>query len=201
MISKTELRLLKIFLADLTRSYSIRELSRTAKVIYPQAHRAVQSLLKKELLVKEQKGKNWVLFINLRGDTDFFIAAEMERKNDILQKHPSLKILLHDLENLSHLQVLCILFGSFAAEEAQKNSDIDLLFVIPETYSYTLFEKAVKNTLTQSHLDLQITTEKGLLEMWQHPLQLNVGNEILKKHILLRGAEAFFLLRKRHYWG
>jgi len=91
--------------------------------------------------------------------------------------------------------------GSTAKGTYKEESDIDILFIIPDAYPYAAFEKKIKHALTISPLDIQITTEKGLLEMWQHPLQLNVGNEILKKHILLRGAEAFFLLRKKHYWG
>ena len=201
MLSKTEQHLLKILLSDFTKAYSIRELSRVASLPYPQIHRSVQSLLKKQLLNKEQKGRSWELTLNLKRGSDTFITVEMERKDDVLQKYAQLKILVKDLEGISSFQFICILFGSYALHQAKKESDIDFLFIIPDAYPYAAFEKKIKHALTISPLDIQITTEKGLLEMWQHPLQLNVGNEILKKHILLRGAEAFFLLRKKHYWG
>lgn len=201
MVSKTELRLLKGFFSDLTKGYSIRQLSRDARFPYPQVHRAVQALLEKKLLKKEQKGRSWELTINWQGPLDELMVVEIERKRDLLEKYPLLAILQNDLESLRTFPLLCILFGSYAQGKAKKTSDIDLLFVIPEEYDYEKFEKMVKNALTQSHVDLQITTEKGLAEMWQHPLQLNVGNEILKKHVVLWGGEAFFQLRKRHYWG
>ena len=201
MISKTELRILQAFLSDLTKGYSIRQLSRELALAYPQTHRAVQSLLSKTLLHKEEKGKSWELTLNLKKNTDALVLAEMERKHDLLRKYPLLNILLKDLESLSMTPLICIIFGSYARGRVKKTSDVDLLLVIPEEYPSALFEKAVKNLLTISQVDIQITTNKGFLLMWQHPLQLNVGNEILKKHIILWGAEAFFLLRKKHLWG
>ena len=71
----------------------------------------------------------------------------------------------------------------------------------PEEYEYSKFEKTIKTIITLPRLDLNITTERGLMEMWNNPLKLNVGNEILKKHLILTGTEQFLRLRRKYYLG
>ena len=97
------------------------------------------------------------------------------------------------------MQYICILFGSYAKSKATTHSDIDLLLVIPFQDHYTDLEKNTKAIITLPQVDINIVTEQGLMEMWQKPGQLNVGNELLKSHIILQGAEAFLQLRRKYY--
>ncbi|MFH1682926.1 MAG: nucleotidyltransferase domain-containing protein [Candidatus Woesearchaeota archaeon] len=201
MLYKTELTILKLLFEDLTKGYSIRELSLILKLPYPQIHRTISSLKKKDLIKKQQQGKSWIINLNLENVRDDYIAVEMERKKEIIHTYKTLNLLIKDLERVSFNQFVCILFGSYAEKRAKKESDLDLLFVIPEDYNYEQFEKAIKNAITLPNLDLNITTEKGLTEMWSNPLKLNVGNELLKKHVILYGAEQFLRLRRKYYVG
>lgn len=200
MLSKTELRILELMFDDLTRNYSILELAKTLELPYPQVHRTVKSLIKKKLLLSARRGKSLVLSIKTEVYKEY-ISAELARRDKILQKYSNLAVVLEDLEKLTPVQFICLVFGSYAQKKATKTSDIDLLFVIPEDYDYKNFEKKVKNILTVPRTDINITTEQGLVEMWQKPGQLNVGNELLKGHIILKGAEAFLCLRRKYYAG
>ena len=197
----TELKILQAIIGDQTHQYSIRGISKELKMLYPQVHKAVQVMLEKELLISEKQGKNIILSLDARSVREEYIIAELERKRNVLDKHPILQLVEKDFEKMPYSQFICVLFGSYALGKAKKDSDIDLLFVIPEEYDYGAFEKAVRNCLTVPRLDINITTGKGLMEMWNTPLKLNVGNELLSRHIILRGAEQFLYLRRRYNFG
>ena len=200
MLSKTEHTILELMFDDLTREYSILELAKTLELPYPQIHRTVKSLIEKKLLLSARKGKT----IALRTKTEVckeYISVELVRRDKILQKYSNLAIVLDDIEKITPAQYICLVFGSYAKNKATKESDIDLLFVIPDEYEYKTFERKIKTALTVPKTDINITTEHGLLEMWQKPGQLNVGNELLKGHITLKGAEAVLYLRRKYYAG
>ncbi|MEW5896896.1 MAG: nucleotidyltransferase domain-containing protein [Nanoarchaeota archaeon] len=201
MLSQTELKILEQLFKDLTREYTIREVSLSLNLPYPQIHRTITSLLGKKLVKKREKGKSIIINLVLEEFNGEYVTVEMERRKKILERYKVLKILMYDLEKIEYNQFVCLLFGSYAEKKAKKGSDIDLLFVIPTEYNYEKFERFVKSAITLSRADINITTEAGLLEMWKNPLKLNVGNELLKKHVVLFGAEQFLRLRRKHYVG
>ncbi len=201
MLSATELKIVQVLFEDFTRQYTIREMALRLKRPYPQVHRGVGLLCKRGLVFKRTLGKSSVLSLNFEKQFEEYILVELERKKAVLGQYSRLKLLCYDLERLPLTQYICILFGSYAAGKARQGSDIDVLFVIPDTYDYAMFEKSVRGVLTSSLVDVQITTEQGLVEMWQTPGKFNVGNELLKKHVVLYGAEAFLRLRRKWYSG
>ena len=201
MLLKTELRILELLFEDLTKGFTIREISLSLKLPYPQIHRSIGSLFKKRLIKKKQQGKSWIINLVLEEYKDDYVFVELERKKELINKYKSMELLINDFTKTQYLQFICVLFGSYAEKRAKKDSDIDLLFVIPEEYDYGKFEKAIKTVLTLRKIDFNLTTEDGLMEMWKNPLKLNVGNEMLKKHVLLSGAEQFLRLRGKYYVG
>lgn len=200
MLSKTESRILELMFDDLTREYSILELAKTLKLPYPQVHRTVKSLIEKELLLSARKGKTTALKTKTEVCKEY-ISTELARRDKSLQKYGNLAIVLEDIEKVTPVQFICMVFGSYAKNKATKTSDIDLLFIIPDERDFKDFESKAKTILTVPRTDINITTEQGLLEMWQKPGQLNVGNELLKGHVILKGAEAFLYLRRKYYAG
>ena len=166
MLSKTESRVLELLFDDLTKEYSILELAKALKLPYPQVHRTVTSLIKRQLLSSTRKGK--ALLIGLYTELNKeYVFIELVRRDKTLQKYKNLAVLLDDLEKISSVQYICLVFGSYAKGKAAKTSDIDLLFAIPDEYDYQSFENKVKTGLTVPRTDINITTEQGLIEMWQ----------------------------------
>ncbi len=190
---------MKLLFDDTTKERTIREISLALRQPYPQTHRSVSSLLKNGLIAKKTLGKSTIVRLLLEEKHDEYLLVEAVRKKETLERYKILLLITGDIEKIRSNQFICILFGSYATEKAGTDSDIDLLFVIPEEYGYSQFEKEVKNGITFSKVDINITTEKGLLEMWKSPLKLNVGNEILRKHLILYGAEQFLRLRRKYY--
>ena len=197
----TELKILKLLFDDLTAEYTIRVISLLLKKPYAQTHRNINTLTQKKLIIQTKKGKSNTIKLQFELFNDEFLITEIQRKKDLLNKYLKIKLLCEDIDRIKQKQYICILFGSYANWTAKMNSDIDLLFVIPEEYDYGKFEKNIKNHINVPNVDINITTEEGLIEMWNTPLKLNVGNELLKKHVILKGAEAFLQLRRQYYVG
>lgn len=201
MLSLTETKILKQLFDDLTNVYTKRELSTLLKLPYAQVHRSIGWLFQKGLIKQEHKGKSILVGLNLKEIYPEYVHTELERKRDLVRRYPLLGLLDKDLKNIEYSQFICLVFGSYADRTAKKDSDIDILFVIPNECDYNKFEKTLKNAITINQTHTQITTEKGLIEMWNTPEKLNVGNELLKKHVILYGAEQFLNLRRRYYVG
>ena len=201
MLSLTENKVLELLFDDLTRKYTILEMSRILKVPYPQAHRAVKSLIKKNLISHAKIGKASAIGLKLTEIKKEYIFVEMERCDKALQKYASVRTVFNRLKEIDYIHFICIVFGSYAKKKPTPKSDIDLLFIIPKEYDYETFEKCVKDMLIATNTDINIVFDDSMLEMWKHPQKLNIGNEILKGHIILRGAETFLESRRKYYVG
>lgn len=201
MLSATEWSILKIFCSDLSRSFTKREISLSLGIPYAQTHRSIGRLIDRKLVTQRRQGNSMIVSLDLTAFKPEYVGAEMERAEETMRKYPVIKLIAQDLERVRSIQYICILFGSHADQTARRDSDIDLLFIIPESYNTNTFEKSVKGAITINRVDISITTEKGVIDMWNTAQRVNVANELLKKHIVLRGAEPFLRLRRRYYVG
>ncbi|MBI5066513.1 hypothetical protein HZA97_09875 [Candidatus Woesearchaeota archaeon] len=64
-----------------------------------------------------------------------------------------------------------------------------------------MFERNIKNSIISENADINIAVDESLHEMWNNPKKLNVANELLKGHIILKGAEFFLEALKKHNVG
>lgn len=198
MLKKDELKVLKVLFNDFTKNHTIRGLSKELNQKYIQTYRTIKSLADSDNIYLEKLGNSKVAKIDFIKFNLNYIIVEFERLKDHV-RNKNLEIIHKRIINL-HENIICLLFGSQIKKTSIK-SDFDLLFVIPEQFNYSSFERKVKNQLAPYNCDINIVTEKGLLDMWSNPKKLNVGNEILKSHIILYGAEHFFNLLIKHYRG
>ena len=199
MLNKNELKVLEVLLGNMRKEYTVSDISRSLKQKYPQTYKTVEDLHKKDLIRQKTIGRSKVIGLCYDKYYPEYAAAEIYRAKK-MQKNSQINGVLNKLLDIDK-QFSCILFGSFAARKAAKESDIDLLFIVPEEYDILKFERAVKSKLSLYPVDINVITEKSLFEMWTRPFKLNVGNEIFKSHIVLYGSEYFVSLLRRHYAG
>ncbi|MBI2151978.1 hypothetical protein HYU21_04590 [Candidatus Woesearchaeota archaeon] len=199
MLKKDELKILKLLLDDLTNGLTIMDVSRQLNQKYVQTYRTVKNMVVSGDILIKFVGKSKVLKLNLSALNSNYLFAEMERANDICRKNKYVAVVKKNIEEINR-NFICIVFGS-QTEQYKPKSDVDLLFVIPKEYNHEEFEKTVKQHLIATNVDVTIVFESSLHEMWSNPLKLNVGNELLKKHIILYGAEHFLNLLRKHYVG
>ena len=198
MLKKDELKVLMALFDDLSRDITISDISRSLKQKYPQTYRTILALEKKALIKIKKIGKSKVIKLDFEKPHPEYIAAELERTKNAC-KNATVRVTKSDILRLQK-NVICVLFGSYADKTHKKDSDIDLLFVIPDEFDYGKFDDLLKIKFSYKH-HINITPERGMFEMWQHPEKLTVGNEILKKHIILYGTEHYLNLLRKHHVG
>ena len=200
MLRKDELKVLKVLFDDLTKDLTIMDLANVLGQKYFQTHTTVKNLVKSGDVKIKKVGKSSIVRLDFSRFNYNYVLVEIERSNDLCKKNKVISIVRDDIKNVSK-NFVCILFGS-QVEKSRPDSDIDLLFLIPKDYNYGSFEKIAHNALVSSgKVDINIAFDESLHEMLSHPEKFNIGNELLKKHIILYGAEHFLNLLRKHYVG
>ncbi|MEK6857725.1 MAG: hypothetical protein AABX39_04015 [Nanoarchaeota archaeon] len=200
MLRKDELKVLKTLFDDLTRDLTIMDLAELLNQKYFQTHTTVKNLVKSGDVKIKKIGKSSIVKLDFSKYDYNYVVAEIERANDLCNKNKTINIIREDLKNIDK-NFVCVLFGS-QVEKPRPDSDVDLLFLIPKDYKYGDFEKLTRTVLLSSgKTDINISFDESLHEMLSHPEKFNVGNELLKKHIVLYGSEHFLNLLRKHYVG
>ena len=118
--------------------------------------------------------------------------AEYNRKKEIL-KDKNLAVMLNNFKDaLKSKWYILLLFGSYAKKTQTKNSDIDVMLIVPDGKE-DLCEKDADRAARSLPLQIHILvfSESQFLEMLQTK-QSNVGQEALKNNIILYGAETYY---------
>ena len=138
-------------------------------------------------------GSSKVCKVNLSSNISLFSYIESLRKEKLLEKHVSLKVINNELNKIKSKYFTCVLFGSYVNGEIRKNSDIDLLFIIPDKVKIDKFELEVESVFkTLSYnIDVNVINEKSVKELLTQK-KLNILNETVKKHIILHGNEQYY---------
>ncbi len=193
MFTKTEIAVLKLFCANLTKYYTIRGIAKEIKKSFPIVHKSVRNLIIRKILLK-----NEYHLINLNPEKYQEPAfIENLRAQEFLEKHASIKLFKEEtIKQMDEFFVL-IIFGSYAVNQQSKNSDIDMLMIINKNEDCEKQERFLYNIaeiyLKKAHC--LVVSREGVKEMLRDK-KLNVLNETLNKHILLWGAEEYYLLIK-----
>ena len=175
---------------DLTRKWSINNLSKKINKYYRPVYAAVQSLIKQGFLIKNQNNLIEPVF----KDTLLLELAEKQRLIDHNDKE--IKIIKDKLSRIKTVFFSAVLFGSSVNK---KGKDIDILMIIPDSVERSNIQRQTEAELGSfySKIDLNIISEESCYEMLNRPNQLNVMNEIMKNHLVLDGTENFYKILKR----
>ena len=120
--------------------------------------------------------------------------AEYNRKKEIL-KDKNLAVMLNNFKDaLKSKWYILLLFGSYAKKTQTKNSDIDVMLIVPDGKE-DLCEKDADRAARSLPLQIHILvfSESQFLEMLQTK-QSNVGQEALKNNIILYGGQIYLQL-------
>lgn len=193
MITKNELKVLEHLVGNLTLQSTIRQISIDMKQHYSQIYSTIIKLKKKNIVCVENKGKSKMITINFREENDAFVITEIERRK--LLKDKKIKIITDKLNCLRYY-FIAILFGSYAKHKEAAQSDVDILFIIPQDTDREKLSRVIKNELSIYNIDINVVFESEFLEMLKSN-KLNVANEILKNHFILKNAEEFVNILRR----
>ena len=84
------------------------------------------------------------------------------------------------------------MFGSYAKKTQTKHSDIDLLFIVPDSEEERM-EKEIQTItrLLPLNLHTNIFTETDFKHM-KNSKEITVGSEAMKNNIILHGIETYY---------
>ena len=190
VITILNLKIMEEITKDLTKKWSINEISKKINKQYRPVHAAVQSLIKQDFLIKNQNNLIEPLFKNT-------LLLELAEKQKLINyRGKEIQIIKDKLSKIKTVFFSAVLFGSSVNK---KGKDIDILVIIPDSYDISNFQRQAEIELGSfySKVDLNIVPEESCYEMLNKPNQLNVMNEIMKNHLVLDGTENFYKILKR----
>ena len=186
---ETENKIIKYFIENRTMP-TIRELAKNLKLDYKIVHTASLRLVNKRILTLLKVGKSSQLSFADRLSKEVF-QVEFERGIKRME-NKDIKILYKTIcTKISSVNFILILFGSYAKNNFNKKSDIDLIFIVPSLD----FEKRVENILSVLPLKIHyfVFTEEQFLGM-KNSREPNLVKEAIKNNIILYGIEQYYNL-------
>lgn len=191
MLTKTQARIMEVFVGSIRESFSIKQIAEHIKKPYPLVHRSITSLINERFLVKD---KHHLISLNYKENHLELAYIESLRKKVFLQKHATVKLLIHDLlEKIGTDFFVLLIFGSYVVQQRKPN-DLDILVIIENESEINIIERSIQNLVSHFSLkvDCSVITPKSVYEMLSKRNELNVMNETLDNHILLFGAENYY---------
>lgn len=196
----TEYKILGNLLRQPLKSKSLHQIALETKLMYVTVHKIIPILLKRKVIKLEKKGKANLVSIDFeKAKIDDLSSAILFERDKFLKKHPKITVLINNIEEaLSGKLYILILFGSYAKETENKDSDVDFLFIIPDRKYIPIYEEKINSSLKLSTLkkDFNIVTTDDFVEMLNQ--KYTVGREAFEQGIVLFGTEPYYVMVKEH---
>lgn len=196
MFTKTEIKILKLFCSTITVKYSIKKVAELLEKPYPLIYHGVQALLRDNYLLKDEHG---LVCLNHRENLADLSYVENERAKEFLSQKKLISLFFQDfMKKIMGKYFTLLIFGSYAKWKQQKQSDIDVLVIVEDGSKVNFIEKLAENTAATIGLNIDchaISTE-SVKEMLLRREEKNLINETLDGHLILFGAENYYLMLK-----
>ncbi len=185
--------IIKCLIENKSKELNILNISKELKMDYKNVYSIIKRLEKESIVELESFGhSNRVKLVSQVHPLIF--EAEYTRRKELL-KNKNLAVMLNEFENtLKSKCYILLIFGSYAKKTQTKNSDIDLIFIVPDG-NEELFEKDISRVARYLPLPIHylVFSERQFLEM-ADAKESNVGQEALKNNIILHGIEPYYEL-------
>lgn len=170
MISATEAKIIRFFVENVKKRFSIREISRQINASYMITHRFVQKLVKKNILLKERYGRTDLCLFNYKNLTSEVIYVEALRAEEI--KNKALKEKIRRLKQLISISNYTLILS---------NNKFILVTSIP---------------IKISHKSLTVLDEKTFVRLFDNKEESNTAKDLVNNHIILHGIESYYQMLK-----
>jgi predicted nucleotidyltransferase len=188
-------KLFRYFGANLEESRTIRQISIDLGIPYMTLNRLMKDMEKRGLVTTKKVGKSIACSLNKGNEItkQHMIIASESAKSDLAGKKPIIRRICEAIEERKSGEFSAVLFGSYAAGNEQKHSDIDIAFISNKKSAIKNIENELKS-IEQIHgieINTMIFTEKQFIGMLAAKEE-NVGKQILKNHVILHNSEMFW---------
>lgn len=198
MMTKTQMRIMKLFTSNITREFSIQGAGKKLNMHQALSYRASKPLIEKGLITPSE---NNLYRLNYKQHLQELISIEYQRTVDFLDdpNHKRFGEFMSEImENIDEEKFIFLLFGS--AVESSNPRDYDILLFFDTIKKAQKYENIIIN-LSQNHprinIHVSVDSMKDFRQMLKRRDEKNVVNEALNKHIIFYGADLFYLTMKR----
>ena len=183
--------IIRYLIENKMKELNILKISKGLRIDYKNIYSIVKRLEKESIVKLESFGQSSRVKLVSKVHPLIF-EAEYSRRKELL-KDKNLAVMLSDFKNA--LRTRCyvlLLFGSYAKRAQTKNSDIDLMLIVPDGREEAI-EKDANGAVRSLPLPIHclVFSEKHFLEM-AYAKEPNVGQEALKNNVILHGIEAYY---------
>ncbi len=195
LFTKTQIKTLKLICSTITKSYSIRAISRSVKQSYPLTYHSTKDLIKKGFIIEDE---HRLLSLNYKSNFQDLAYIESLRAEEFMKKHKDTMFFFEEILKKMESFFILLVFGSYAIGRETKNSDVDVLMIIEKTEDADKEEKFL-NRVADIYLEkhhCSVVGKESVKEMIKERDKLNVMNETFNKHIIFFGAEDYYRLIK-----
>ena len=195
MFTKTQAKIMEIFVSRIDEKFSINEISKILKKPYPHVYNSIHPLIDGGFIAKDNRDLLSLKYTKSNLPELTFI--ESLRAKEFLAKNKTLEMFVGDVIDLIKEEFfIFLIFGS--SVEGKNARDIDVLFIIKDGQKIGETEKYLENIAYHFDLkfDINVISVESVYEMLSKRGSINVMNETLNKHILLFGAETYYRMLK-----
>lgn len=192
-LEKTDFEVLEFLIGNLFEKFSIKEIADKLKRPYVKIHKSIKRLENKKIINEEIKGKSHYCSIDYKNNIEVICFIDSQKTKEFLFKNKKIKLIIEDiLEKIKIPDYTLLLFGSYAKGNADKNSDLDIA-IISSREDKEEAGKIINSIKRLSSLEVHSLefSYKEFIEMLKSK-EMNVGKEIVKNHIILKGYEQFY---------
>ena len=197
MLTKKQLKILNIFQNNNFKELTwkqVKELSKekSSSVIQD----AIKAFLTEELITEEKIGTSKLYAVNHKNNKVYTYFETYNKESLPKQVLRSIKELEDSLDKHTPFYSI-VIFGSYAAGEQKKDSDLDLAIFIEQEDKRKIVEAVFKSMETKSFIkiDGHVITKDEFLEMLKVDYE-NLGKEIARKHLIIHNPVIFYSLIK-----
>jgi predicted DNA-binding protein YlxM (UPF0122 family) len=191
-LTKTQIEIMKIFVGNITKKFSIKEIADKLGKPYALIYNSITGLIKQDFIKLDERK---LLFLNFQKNLTELAFFESAKTKEYLGRNKNLKLFWEDcLNTIKSDFFISIIFGSSVYKTGR---DVDLLFIFSET-DLENNERIIRNIAKNFtlNLDINIVSVESVYEMLSKRERKNVLNEFLDNHLILFGGENFYKILK-----
>lgn len=195
MLTKTQLKILAYLIDNQDKLIGIRELAKEISSVYYLVQKNVHQLKNKKIINLQNAGRTNIISLAPEMDSVYLVEAERYKQELFYKKYPTIKVVLKKIiEQFKSCFFVALVFGSYV-QQPRKDSDLDLLVIVPNEELASSMEKIISSVSRTSTLKIHdVVIDEGSFRAMLQKKELNVALEVKNKHILLYGGEVYYKL-------
>ncbi len=184
---KNHTKIIQFLIEHQEKPWTIRAISKHLKINYKIVYEDVHKLAKEKIITITRLGNSNQCTFNYIFNEKTLAAEEMLRKS--LLKTGNIKIIYDRISEIQNPFYLLLIFGSYAKHKATRNSDVDVCLITDNQEIREKIAQILRTVAFQTHL-VEFSPAEFISML--KTTDFNVGKEIVKYRVILKGAEDFY---------